>query len=78
MSESVSYSQSFLNQYKKLDLVDSCMPDMPAPNPALSGMWELDQKMRAEFLGHIQMWEQGLIHSMELMQALNQITIRAR
>lgn len=73
------YSQSFLNQYKKLDLVDSCLPDVsPSNNPALPELWELDQKMRAEFLGHIQMWEQGLIHSMELMQALNQIVIRAR
>lgn len=70
---------SFAQQYNTLCLVDSCIPSAPAnENPALKDIWELDSAIRAEFSGTIQMYEQGLIHSMELMLALNQIIHRQR
>lgn len=61
---------TFQAEHSKLMLLDSCLPDMPAPNPALSAYWELDEKIRAEFSGPIQMWEQGLLTCAELLQNL--------
>jgi len=69
---------SFIQQHQKLALIDRCLPDLPIPNPGLSGIWELDQKIRAEFSGHIQMWEQGLVSSVELWEALSGILARER
>jgi len=71
-------STSFIAQHQKLDLVDRCLPNLPIPNPGLSGIWELDQKIRAEFSGSIQMWEQGLVSSLELWKALSDILTRER
>lgn len=71
-------SHSFIQQRQKLSLVDRCLPDLPIPNPGLSGIWELDLKIRAEFSGPIQMWEQGLVSSVELWEALSDILVRER
>lgn len=79
MSSSQSFqSISFLSQYKQLSLLDSCMPDLSVPNPALKEIWELDQKIRTEFSHAIQMYEQGLITSIELYTQLAYILNRDR
>lgn len=72
-------STSLAAEYRKCVLIESCTPDLlPTDTGALQNIWELDETMRAEFSGHIQMWEQGLTHSMELIEALNFIINRAR
>jgi hypothetical protein len=60
---------TFSETYRKCELVAQCLPDMPI-NDQCSGFWQLDEKMRQAFAPYIQQYEQGLIHSMELVSGL--------
>ena len=65
-------STSLAAEYRKCVLIESCTPDLlPTDTGALQNIWALDETMRAEFSSQIQMWEQGLIHSIELIETLN-------
>lgn len=69
---------SFASQYRALSLVDTLTPDIPPNEGALPHIWELDSQIRAEFDGMIQMYEQGLLHSMEFLAALNVLVNKER
>lgn len=61
---------SFAETYRKLDLLDQCTKDLPATEGALPHIWKLEEQIRPEFAGYIQMWEQGLISCKELLNQL--------
>ena len=68
---------SFMNQYNQSCAVDNLMPNI-RPNPGLQAIWKLDESIRQEFDGAIQMYQQGLVHSVEFFQSLNHILHRER
>lgn len=60
---------TFFEAYNRANMVQQCLPDMPISDQC-SGHWQLDERMRGVFDPLIQQYNQGLIHSMELVQAL--------
>lgn len=61
--------KTFLQEYNACNMVQQCLPDMSGSDQC-SGYWELDARMRKVFNEYIKQYEQGLIHSMELVQGL--------
>ena len=61
---------TFLQRYKRANLVSQCLPDMPIPDIGLTNQWALDAEMRESFKLYLEQYEQGVIHSMELVYGL--------
>lgn len=68
---------SFLQQYNAACKADKLMKDIPG-NPTIQFIWRLDTQIRLEFDEVIKQYQSGVIHSMELLNALVDITTRER
>ena len=62
---------SYRSQYDKLDIIMRCIPDAPIENTPLTEIHKLDTRIRPEFDQAIQMYQQGLTHSVEFVAQLN-------
>jgi hypothetical protein len=64
--------KSFRQQYETAALLDLCTQDVCVDSTEhLKTIWELDSAIRLEFEGAIQLYKQGLTHSIEFVRALN-------
>jgi len=63
---------SFFQEWNRLELVQKCTQDVN-PIAAQKEFQALDTRIREQFMGSVQQYEQGLLHSVEFFQQLMQI-----
>lgn len=69
---------SFTQRYNSAKLVKQCTIDVASPTELCEPFWKLDVEIRKEFDGAVQMYQQGMVHSVEFFEQLQFILNRAR
>jgi len=69
---------SFLQQYRTCSLVELCTQDVRDLDDIYGPFHRLDDKIRAEFSREFEMYDKGLVHSVEFYNRLTTILNRSR
>ena len=69
---------SYLQQYRTCSLVELCTQDVRDLDDIYGPFHRLDEKIRSEFRAEFEMYEQGLVHSVEFYNRLTIILNRSR
>ena len=74
----IPFNPSFLQQYRTCALVELCTGDVRNLDDIYGPFHRLDDRIRAEFKQEFELYEQGLVHSVEFYNRLTVILNRSR